>query len=298
VALSAAVAGSIPGTAPTGTVQFLVDNVAVGAATLSSGVATYSLVTSSLASGGHTVSAVYLGDGNYSGSKGTLLQGASQSGIEIISGTPVALYPNGAIASVDVVSSSKPDFSITPCTAPISVNPGATATGVSFTVTPFNGFTGAVKLSVTNNDGMAATTSFSVTPVNITSSAGVTTSFVITASQASTTAAAVKAKFNSGQHSSGRAPWYAAGSGATLACMLLVTLPRRRRWGALLAVMLSLAAFTAVGCSNTSTTGSSSGTNPTNPATPTPATAGTYSFVVTAVSGSLVHSTFVTVTVP
>jgi subtilase family serine protease len=292
VSLTATVAGMISGTAPTGTVQFLVDNAVVGTATLSSGVATYNLVTSSLTSGGHTVSAAYLGDPNYSGSKGTLFQGAGQS--PVLNGQ--ATYPNGAIASLDVVSSTKPDFSLTPCTAPISVNPSATAPGVSFTVTPFNGFTGPVNLTVTNNEGMAATTSFSVTPVNITTSAGVATSFVITASETSTAAnASLKAK----PQPSGRLPWYAAGSGATLGCLLLIALPRRRRWGALLAAVISIAAFTAVGCSNTSNTGGAGGGTPTNPGqTVTPAVAGTYSFVITAVSGSLVHSTFVTVTVP
>jgi hypothetical protein len=119
----------------------------------------------------------------------------------------------------------------------------------------------------------------------------VTTSFVLKAFTTST-AAALKPQ-GSGHGSSGRTPWYAAGSGATLACMILFTLPRRRRWGALLAAVLSVAALTAVGCSNTSTTGTPS--TPTNGTTPTPA--GTYTYTITAIAGSLVHSTQVTVTV-
>jgi ABC-type oligopeptide transport system substrate-binding subunit len=77
--------------------------------------------------------------------------------------------------------------------------------------------------------------------------------------------------------------------------MLLLTLPRRRRWTALLAAVLSVAALTVVGCSNTSTTGGTTPTNPTNPTTPT--AAGTYTYTITGVSGGLVHSTQVTVTV-
>jgi len=78
--------------------------------------------------------------------------------------------------------------------------------------------------------------------------------------------------------------------------MLLLTLPRRRRWTGLLAVVLSAAALTAVGCGgNTSTTG---GTPSTGTGTTTNAKSGTYSFTITAVSGSLVHSAQVTVNVP
>jgi hypothetical protein len=101
------------------------------------------------------------------------------------------------------------------------------------------------------------------------------------------------------QNPSGKAPWYAAGSGATLACVLLFLRPRRRRWGALLAAVLSVAALTMGGCgtSNTSTTGGSGGSGGSGSGTAN-ATAGTYSFTITAVSGTLVHSTQVTVTVP
>jgi hypothetical protein len=81
--------------------------------------------------------------------------------------------------------------------------------------------------------------------------------------------------------------------------MLLFTMPRRRRWGALLAVMLSVAAFTAIGCSNSSTTG---GTGGGGSGGTTPTAAGTYTFTITAVSnattGNLVHSASVVLTVP
>ena len=274
-----------PTTTPSGTVQFFVDGVLVaGSSTaLTNGTATYTLSTTSLSSGGHTISAVYSGDTNYAGSKGTLLA------------------PDGTPASVDVVSTTKPDFSITPHTGAVKVNPGATAPGIVFTVTPVNAFTGSVNMTVTNNNDMVATTSFSVNPVSITSAAGVSTSFVVTASQTSSSGAAKPALHSSsGRHPSGKAPWYAAGSGATLACVLLFTLPRRRRWGALLAAVLSVAALTVAGCSNTSTTGGNTGGGGGTPApTVTLATAGTYTFTITGVATSgLVHSAQVTVSVP
>jgi subtilase family serine protease len=278
--LTVTVAGSITGTTPTGTIQFLVDNKAVGAPQpLPSGSATltFALSTATITSGGHTVSAVYSGDGNYAGSKGTLLAADS------------------TFASIDFVSATQKDFSITPCTGSVTVASGATSSGVTFTITPANGFTGAVTLTAVNNNLGAFTPSFSVTPVNITSATGVTTSFIVKASQ--TTAQLTQPRLTPWQHHpSGKTPWYAAGSGATLACMLLLTVPRRRRWAGLLAMVLSLAVFTAVGCGgNTSTTGGSGGGSGTGGTTN--AQRGTYTFTITAVAGTLVHSAQVTVTV-
>jgi subtilase family serine protease len=291
IPLSVTVTGTISGTTPTGTVQFYVDNVVISGASvpLSGGTATYSLSASSLSSGGHTISAVYSGDGNYAGSKGTLLG----------PNTNPTAYPNGPIASVDIVSSTKADFALTPCTGSataVTVAPGATSTGITFTVTPAAGFTGTVTLTMTNNDGMVATPTFAPTTLTFTSATAQTTSFVVQASQ--TVAAARLVKPDLHQHPAGRAPWYAAGSGATLACVLLITLPRRRRWGALLVVVFSVAALTAVGCGagNTSNTGGGGGGG--GGGTTTPAAAGTYTFTITAVSGTLVHSTQATVTVP
>jgi subtilase family serine protease len=283
--LTVTVAGSITGTTPTGTIQFLVDNKAVGTPqALPSGSATltFALSTATISSGGHTVSAAYSGDGNYAGSKGTLLAAAV--------GTA-----QPAFASVDFVSATQKDFSITPCIGSVAVASGATSTGVTFTITPANGFTGAVTLTAVNNNLGAFTPSFSVTPVNITSATGVTTSFIVKASQ---TAQLIQPRLTPFQHHpSSKTPWYAAGSGATLACMLLLTVPRRRRWAGLLGVVLSLAVLTAAGCSgNTSTTGGTSGSG-TGTGTTTNAQRGTYTFTITAVSGTLVHSAQVTVTV-
>src|SRR5882757_3140143 len=282
LSLTAAVTGSITGTTPTGTIQFLVDNKAVGTPqALVGGTVTFPLSTATITSGGHTVSAVYSGDANYAGSKGTLLAAAV--------GTAQPTF-----ASIDFVSATQKDFSITPCTGSVTVASGATSTGVVFTITPVNGFTGAVTMTAVNNNLGAFTPSFSVTPVNITSAAG-TTSFIVKASQ--TTAQLTPPKLTPFQRNPpSNVPWYAAGSGATLACMLLLTIPRRRRWAGLLAVVLSIAALTAVGCGgNTSTTGGSTGGGTGGTSN---AQSGTYTFTITAVSGTLVHSAQVTVKVP
>ncbi|MCU1222676.1 MAG: Multicopper oxidase [Edaphobacter sp.] len=272
-------AGSATPPTPMGTVQFLVDNKPVGSpVALTSGTATYTLNTAALTSGGHNISATYSGDTTYSGSKGTLLASS------------------GSIAPIDVVSSTLPDFSITPCAAPTAVRSGGTAPGVTFTLTPFNGFKGSIALSAVADSAVAASYSFSVTPVVINSTTGVTTSFVLTAFQQNSQTATGMVKLASNTPSSGRRPWYAAGSGAALACMMLLTLPRRRRLGALLAVVLSVAALTAVGCGG----GTSSSGTP-SPTTTTPAAPGTYNITVTGVAstsaGNVVHSALVTFTV-
>jgi subtilase family serine protease len=264
--------GTASGGIPAGTVQILVDNkVLSDSASLitlnSNGSATYTLNTSSIASGGHTVSAIYSGNSTFVGSKGALV--------------------------IDVVSSSQQDFSLTPCQAATSARSGSTASGVTLTLTPSKGFTGTVNLTATADTPFASQFTFSVNPVNITTANGVTTTFTISAFQSSartTSALDVVARREASHHPS----WYAAGSGATLACALLFIAPRRRRWAALLAVFVSVAVVTASGCgSGSSSGGSSSSTTP----VVTNATPGTYNVTVTAVSGNLVHSAVVTLTV-
>ncbi|RSL18770.1 Ig-like domain-containing protein [Edaphobacter aggregans] len=257
-------------TAPTGTVQILVDNVALtgtNTATLSGGSATFTVNTSTLSSGGHTFGAVYLGDGNYAASKGSLY--------------------------ADIVSSSQKDFALTPCTAPSSTASGSSASGITFTITPANGFTGTVNLTANVDNSVAASYTFSPATVTI-SSGAVTSTLVLTADQSSTSGTFLNAQ--NSHPASHIAPWYIAGSGASLACMMLLVLPRRRRWGALLALLLSVAAISASGCGGSSSSSSSSGSGGTTPST-TFAARGTYTVNVTAISGSLVHTSTVTFTV-
>jgi hypothetical protein len=282
ISLTAAVASTTSSGTPTGAVQFFIDNQPVGTsqALVNGAVTAFALSLPATITGGHTISAVYSGDNTFAGSKGTLLAG------------------DGSFASADFVSTSQKDFSLTSassCSANITVNPGATSTGITFTITPFNGFTGAVTLTAINENLGNFTPAFSVSPVNITSGAG-TTSFTLKAS--STTANLSHPNLTPFGHPSGKAPWYAAGSGATLACVLLLTLPRRRRWGALLAVLISVAALTAVGCGGGSTSTSGGGGGGGNGTGSTNAQAGTYTFTITAISGTVVHSAQVTVNVP
>jgi hypothetical protein len=143
------------------------------------------------------------------------------------------------------------------------------------------------------DSAVSASYTFSVTPVVISSTSGVTTSFVLTAYQSSAKTATGLIKLGTANSTSYNKPWYIVGSGTTLACLMLIALPRRRRLGALLAVVLSVAALSAAGCGSGGSS-SSSGT----PATITNATPGTYYVTVTGVAststGNVVHSSTVT----
>lgn len=244
---------------PTGTVQFLVDNVATGGpVSLASGVATYTLSTTALTSGTHLLSAAYSGDATYAGSKGSV--------------------------NLDVTSASTADFSLTPATATVTVASGADATGLVYTVTPLNGFTGSVSFTAsTTSSSLNATYSFTVSPVVITSTAAGTTTFDLSAYVLNADAKAGKGLLRlkpvgsaSAMPPAGsRSGWY-AGSGATLACLVLLMAPRRRRFGALLGLVLAVGALGGMlgmsGCgSSTSTIAANTNTTP-----------GTYTIFVTA----------------
>ena len=236
---------------PTGTVQFLVDNVLSGSAVaLSSGSATYSFTLSATASSGvHTVSASYSGDTNYTGSKGSV--------------------------QVDVVSATAADFTLTPTTATITTKSGTTSTGVTYTVTPVNGFIGNVAFTATTtSSSLAATYSFSVSPVAITTTAAGTTVFTLSAYQSAGQTSIGQHRLVSSTTPPARTvPWYTAGSGLTLASLLLFTLPRKRRFGALLVLALSLATIGGI-------TGCGTSTSATSGVITTNATTGTYAIVV------------------
>jgi subtilase family serine protease len=269
LALSISVATA--GSPPTGTVQLLVDNVATGSPiALSGGTATTSFSTASLSSGGHTITAVYSGDTVNASSKGYI--------------------------PTDVVSGTAPDFLFTPCTASASAVSGGSAPGIVFTVAPVNGFTGTVTFTATTTDSVTAGFVFTPATVTINSTGSATTSLVLQAFVAKAVTATGQHKLHAANQESPKAPWYTAGSGMALASVLLLVMPRRRRWGALLAVVLSVGALSAVGCGS-----SSSSTTTTTTPTTTNAAPGTYNLLVTASAttstGVVNHSSTLTFTV-
>ena len=268
-------------TAPTGTVQFLVDNAAVGSAIpLVNGTATYTLATAGLASGTHNVAAIYSGDSSYIGSKGQL--------------------------NLDVVSATAADFVLTPLASAATATSGGSSTGVVFSVAPVNGFSGAITFAATNLAQNSSAT-FSTNPVTISSTATGTTTLTLKAFNASAvTSSGTRASVDrprSGKHERSSA-LYGAGADLALASILFVGLPRRRLTSLLIA-LVSVGAIGLAGCSGggqtalttTSTTTTAPGGGTTTGATNNNTTAGTYVVLVTATSGSVTHSAQIALTV-
>lgn len=253
---------------PSGSVQVLVDGVAPsggGIVPLTNGTAPYTIAGQSK-SGEHTISAIYLGDGVYSSSKGTLV--------------------------ADFVSSSNPDFALTPCTTSISVASGATASGIPFTVSSANSFNGPVTFSISADSSIAATFSFSATSVNVASGSSAQTTLVITAAQKTSTAKA---------NEWGTAPlyWY-AGSAVSFAGMFFLFVPRRRRFAPLVVLALSIGAISISGCGSGGAlnSGSNGGLGSPGGSSTTKTTPGTYTLNVTATgSNGVIHTSTVTLKV-
>ena len=194
--------------------------------------------------------------------------------------------PASGSSSVIVTSAVAGGFTITG--TPVGLEPGATSGNTSsITVTPTGGFTGSVSLAAAiTSEPVGAidlpTLSFgSTTPANIAGTGAGTATLTITTSGGGGCTSS-----NEGRREN---PWIIPG-GASLAAILLLAVPRRRRWGAWLALAL-LAVCLAGGVSACS---SSSTSTPCNESS---TTAGTYTITVTGTSGSATATGTVTLTV-
>jgi hypothetical protein len=199
-------AGSSP--APTGTVQFLVDNVPNGSpVTVANSAAGFTLVTTAIAAGPHIVTGAYSGDITYAGSK--------------------------AAVNLTIVANVAAGFSLTPSTGSTTVASGGSAPGVTFTITAVNGFTGSVAFSASSASGsLPATYSFSVNPV------------VVTSTAAAGTTLTMLAYVPNAQTSHGLLRFGAP----LLGLLIFLAPRRRRRLIALAVTVLSAAMLTSTGC--------------------------------------------------
>ena len=251
IALTASVvSGTVTTSAvPTGTVQFLVDSVAVGSpVALVAGNASFTLDTRPVASGAHTIFAAYSGDQIFAASK--------------------------AFLAATIVSSGVPDFAVAPATSSVTVTAGSTAPGILVTVTGLNSFTGTVQLTATASGNFQ----FSLSPTSVTLSNTKTVGTSILTLQA------LRGSAKGGAIASTRPVpglWhaYGAGSGIALAGLLMMILPKKRRYMGVLVALLSVGMLAAAGCG--------SGTNLAPSVAPViPTSAGSYTVTVTAAGTS------------
>lgn len=205
---------------PTGTVAFTVDSVGVGTGTLNSGVATYTLSTTSIPAGSHTLQATYLGDNTFLGSKGAF--------------------------NLAVTTAAAPAISISPASANLSATSGSmTPISLPLTITGLNGFSGTVTLHASTSGATLPMYSFTVNPVTLSTSTTSVSTVLDLFAYVNNTASVENRQLE--LHRGG----YTAASAIALAGLLFVVLPRRRRrWSVSLLAALTLGAIAGLsGCS-------------------------------------------------
>ncbi|HEV2348972.1 MAG TPA: Ig-like domain repeat protein [Terriglobia bacterium] len=262
VTLTATLGTQSNGAAPTGTVQFFNGTTPI------SGTVTYAGTPYSAAS-------------NTSASlQATLTTSFSAAGTDSITAqfSNDNNYANSASSAVTVtVTTAPPGFTLTASPASISVASAGQSGTTTLTLSPTNGFTGAVNFTCTVPAAMAEATC-SLSPISVTTSGNTTLTVTTTA-----------------PHTVGSlllpSGWFPFGGGFVMVCLLMLSLPAKRRRTKLVLGLaaVGLAATLAIGCGG----GSSSSGPTTDPGTP----AGTYSITVTGTSGSITQTATVSVSV-
>jgi hypothetical protein len=151
----------------------------------------------------------------------------------------------------------------------LTVAAGGSIPAVTITATGVNNFAGTVTFSAsaTSTSGYAPTLTFSPTTITL-PSATATTTLTLSGITAALHLPNAPGQGTPAQRNSGNTPWYAGGSGVTIASLLVLVLPRRRRLGGLLLVVLAIVLVGgASGCGGSSQTvvsggGGGSGSNP------------------------------------
>jgi trimeric autotransporter adhesin len=260
--LTATVSPMSGSTTPTGSIVFNIGAATQTVALNSSGAATY-IGTAPAAAGGLELSAAYQGSMEFSPSTSTTLIETVTIPVFTISG-----------AAVDVAA-------------------GATTGNTStISVTPAGGFTGVVALTAAITSSPAGaqnlpTLSFgSTTPLSINSTSSGTATLTIYTTPASSASSIRPSRTGS--------PWLVTG-GATLACILFLGIPRRRRsWRQMLGLLVFLVFFASgiLSCGGSGSNGGGGGGSY-NSGT----TSGAYTITVTGTSGSTTATGTVTLNV-
>jgi hypothetical protein len=162
--LTATVASTTTGT-PTGTVGFYDGSTLLDTATLSAGVATYS--TTSLSSGSHTITAVYSGDTNFTGSSTTSATTVTVSALDFtMTATPSTQLGNPGTTFTYQLAVA-PAYSGTPYPGTLTFSATGVPTGATLTFTPSSVGANAGPQTVSMAIATAATGSAAVEPFEI-----------------------------------------------------------------------------------------------------------------------------------
>jgi len=270
LSVTIAVSGASGSPTPSGSVTLTSGSYTSAASTLSSGSATINVPAGSLATGSDTLTVNYTPDSS------------SSSTYNSATGT----------ATVTVTSAASGGFAITGTA--VSVSPGATTGNTStITVTPSGGFTGTVTLTAAitlSPTGAVDPPTLSPGSATVTISGSAAATAIFTVSTTAANSASIDPR-------SSRPPWWFATGGATLACILFIGIPARRRsWLTMTCVLLVLlVSFSGIvacggnGGNGGSGGGGGGGTSGT--------TAGTYTLTITGTSGTITSTGTVTLTV-
>jgi sugar lactone lactonase YvrE len=250
VTLTATYTGALAGLPPTGSVTFLDGTTSIGTSTLtaSSTAGSYvaTLTDSTLAAGTHSITAQYPGDANYA---------------------PVTT----AAVILTVTAPIPPSYTVAANPSSLSIAQGSAGTTV-LTVTPAGGFNQTVSFSCGTGLPTGVSCSFSQASVTPTGTAAVSTTLTIQTTGTST--AMLKPQIPETR-------WWLPTGATSLACLLMLGVPKFRRRGIWLALLFAILAAGANGCgSGGSSGGGGGGTNPN--ATPP----GTYAIKLATTAGS------------
>ena len=249
ITFTATVAPKTP--SPTGTVSFNDGTKALGSGTINSlGVATYS--TSALATGTHSIIAIYGGDADHSTSTSSAL-----------TETITSVVPPSA------------GFTITAKSTSLSIQQGSSGT-VQLTLTALNGFSEAVTLSCS---GLPADSTCTVPSPSTPTAAGTSTSVTINTDTTSAIAQLQSASATPGSHNGEMTALAGAGlAGFTL----LFGIPARRRLGRLSSLYSVMMALVLAGALASLSVGCGGGSSSSTPTTPV----GTSTVLVSATAGT------------
>ncbi len=225
---------------------------------------------------------------------------AATTGYDEASGLGSIDFFNLLTAWPSSVTGGSPSFAL--AANGVNIVPGASATGM-LTITPLNGFTGTVNLTLTGSitDGCIVLGSNSVALTGATAASSTYT--VYTSSSACTAAGAARSGTGLIARSAAKpSPWkhLPLPASSLAGALLLLTLRRSRLRSKFLTASLTLALVASLSFSGLALTGCSGSTATTNNITTTTTNdtpAGTYTLTVTGASGTTTSSATITLTV-